>query len=212
MKTDSTEDSRKLSEKRKYIAVYSKEREQLDLKGFDDRINVIKQRMSEIHDETELKKSLGKMKSLVKFTENGITLNENRINMLEKIAGRFLIVTNTDLPESEVISAYKEQWQIGRSFRTIKSFIEIRPVYHRKSDRIKAHVFVCVSSLLLSGIMEKRTGMTIDSIRKDLNCLGVVPISVGNRNLYISSESEDACHILKKLDLPYPRIRECAHT
>ena len=49
--------------------------EQLDLKDLDDRINVIKQRISEIHDETELKKSLGKLKSLAKFTENGITLN-----------------------------------------------------------------------------------------------------------------------------------------
>ena len=163
---------------------------------------MVRQRISEIHDETELKKSPGKLKSLVKFTENGITLNENRINILRKLAGRFLIVTNTDLPESEVVSAYKEQWQIERAFRTIKSFIEIRPVYHRKSDRIKAHVFVCILSLLLSGIMEKRTGRTIDSIRKNPNCLDVVPISLANRNLFISSDSEDASNILKKLDLP----------
>ena len=122
---------------------------------------MIKQRISEIHDETDLKKSLGKLKSLVKFTENGITLNENRINILRKLAGRFLIVTNTELPESEVVSAYKEQWQIERAFRTIKSFIEIRPVYHRKSDRIKAHVFVCVLPLLLSRLIEKETEITI---------------------------------------------------
>ena len=39
-------------------------------------------------------------------------LRERRINILKKLAGRFLIVTNTDLPESEVVFAYKEQWEI----------------------------------------------------------------------------------------------------
>jgi transposase len=178
----------------------------------DDRISVIKMKISEIHDHAELKKSLGKMKSLVKFTKNGTVLNENRINILKKIAGRFLIVNNTDLPESEVVSAYREQWEIERSFRTIKSFIEIRPVYHIKSERIRAHVFVCVLSLLLSRIMEKRTGKTIEMIRKSLNSLDVVTVNVDTRNIYISSESREASNILKTLGLPYPRIRECAHT
>ena len=111
-----------------------------------------------------------------------------------------------------MVSAYKEQCQIERSFRTIKSFIEIRPVYHRKPDRIKAHVFVCVLSLLLSGIMEKHTGRTKDSIRKDLNCLDVVQVGVEKRDLYISPESREVSDVLKNLGLPYPRIRECAHT
>ena len=118
----------------------------------------------------------------------------------------------TDLPDRETVTAYKEQWQIERSFRTIKSFLEIRPVYHRKSDRIKAHVFVCVLSLLISRIMEKLTGRTIDSISRSLNYLDVVPITVGNRELYISSESIEALDVLKSLGIPYPRIRECAHT
>ena len=209
---DSTEDQRKLAEKRKYIAVYNKEREQLDLKDLEDRINVIKKKISEIPDQSDLKKSLGKMKSLVNFSADGAILNEKRINMLRRIAGRFFIVTNTDLPESEVVSAYKDQWEIERSFRTIKSFIEIRPVYHRKSERIKAHVFICVLSLLLSRIMEKRTGTTIESLRKSLNTLDVVPVNVDTRNIYISSESQEAYKILKTLGMTYPRIRECAHT
>ncbi|EQD52583.1 transposase, IS4 family, partial [mine drainage metagenome] len=74
----------------------------------------------------------------MKFTVNVTSLNEKRIDILKKLAGRFLIVTNTDLPENEIVTAYKDQWQIGRSLKTIKSFLEIRPVYHSKSDRIRA--------------------------------------------------------------------------
>jgi transposase len=212
MKDDSTEEQRKLTEKRRYIAVYNKKREELDLKDLNDKIDTVKKKMYEIQDQKELKKSLGKLKSLVKFTENNTALNERRIEILKKLAGRFLIVTNTDLNEDEVVSAYREQWEIERSFRTIKSFLEIRPVYHRKPERIKAHVFVCVLSLLLSRIMEKLAGRTIDSISRSLNYLDVVPVTVGNRELYISSESTEASDVLKSLGIPYPRIRECAHT
>ncbi|EQD26489.1 transposase IS4 family protein, partial [mine drainage metagenome] len=111
MRDDSTEDQRKLAEKRKYIAVYNKKREELDLKDLNDRIDIVKKRISEIPDQKELKKSLGKLRSLVKFTANGTSLNEKRIDILKKLAGRFLIVTNAELPEDEVVSAYKEQWQ-----------------------------------------------------------------------------------------------------
>ena len=208
---DSTEEQRILAGKRRYIVVYNREREELDLRDINDRIDIVKKRISEIADHEELKKSLGKMKSLVKFSEDGITLNENRINILKKIAGRFLIVTNTDYSEDEVVSAYKEQWQIERSFRTIKAFLDIRPVYQRKSGRIRAHAFVCVLSLLISSIMEKHTLTTIDNIRRNLNYLDVVPVMVGKRKLYISSDSSEASDILKRLELPYPRIRESAH-
>ena len=43
-----------------------------------------------------MKKPIYKLKSLVKFTKDSAVPNENRINILKKTAGRFLIVTNTD--------------------------------------------------------------------------------------------------------------------
>ena len=70
----------------------------------------------------------------------------------KNLAGRFLIITNTDLPESEVVSAYKEQRRIERVFRAMKSLIEIRPVYHMKSEKIMA-MYLCVLALLISRII-----------------------------------------------------------
>ncbi len=60
--------------------------------------------------------------------------------------------------------------------------------------------------------MEKRTETTIEGIRKSLNSLDVVPVNVDTRNIYTSSESQEASHILKTLGLPSLRVRECAHT
>lgn len=204
VKADSTEDQRKLAEKRRYIAVYNREREELDLKDLNDRIDIVKGKMSEITDQKELKKSLGKLKSFVKFSGNTATLNEKRIDILTKLAGRFLIVTNTDLPESEIVSAYKEQWQIERSFRTIKSFLEIRPVNHRKAERIRGHVFVCVLSLLLSRIIEKKSKTTISEASRQLSYLKVTPVRLGTGIAMIRSESEKAGNLLNQLGIPYP--------
>jgi len=178
----------------------------------EEKIGAVRKKISEIHDPGDLEKSLGSRKSLVKFTKNAAVLNESRIEIMRRLAGRFLIVTSTDLPYGEIVSAYKEQWKIERAFRTIKSFLDIRPVYHRKSERIKAHVFVCVLSFLVSAIMEKSTGRSIESIRKDLNRLDVVPVTVENMKFYVSSDSPEASSILKSLKIPYPRIHESAHT
>jgi hypothetical protein len=80
---DSIEDQRKLAERRKYIAVHNRGREKLDLKDLDDRINVIKQIISELHDQADLKKSLDKIKSLVNFSVDSAVLSEKRINILK---------------------------------------------------------------------------------------------------------------------------------
>ena len=58
--------------------------------------------------------------------------------------------------------------------------MEIRPVYYRKSERVKAHVLVCVLSLLLSRMMEKKTGMTISEASRLLSYLKVTLVRLGS--------------------------------
>ena len=69
----------------------------------EEKISAVKKKISEIHDPGDLKKSLGSLKSLVKFSKNAPLLNERRINIIRKLAGRFLLVTNTDLPYGEIV-------------------------------------------------------------------------------------------------------------
>ncbi|MGC8630799.1 MAG: hypothetical protein ACP5T1_07465, partial [Thermoplasmata archaeon] len=116
-----------LIRRRRYIAVYNRKREELDIRDIDDRIDVVNRKMDEHPNMSDLKKSLSEVKSFVKFTKDGAVLNERRIEMMKRFAGRFLIITNTDLNVKDAVSAYKEQREIERSFRTIKSFLEIRP-------------------------------------------------------------------------------------
>jgi len=70
-------------------------------------------------------------------------------------------VLHTDLEEEQitndqVVENYKSLIQVERSFRDIKSQINIRPIRHRKSRRIKAHIYLCYLSLWLSKYIENK--------------------------------------------------------
>jgi transposase len=55
----------------------------------------------------------------------------------------------------------------------MKTTLELRPVYHRLEDRIRAHVILCWLALLLVRIVETTTGGTWNRIREDLQELHV---------------------------------------
>ena len=93
-----------------------------------------------------------------------------------------------------------------RSFRTIKSFLEIRPVNHRKEERIEAHVFVCILSLLMARLFEKALddGMTIARLSDTISQLEAIPIRTHEGTIYLRTESEDARNLMEKMRIPYP--------
>ncbi len=61
-----------------------------------------------------------------------------------------LYVVRTNLPaevmgDAETVTAYKSLSRVERAFRSIKTVdLEIRPIFHWASPRVKAHVFLCM--------------------------------------------------------------------
>jgi transposase len=65
--------------------------------------------------------------------------------------GVYVIMSNVKKASpGTLISAYRSRMEIERSFHQLKSFVEIRPLYHHNEERIKAHVSICVLSYLLN--------------------------------------------------------------
>ena len=83
-------------------------------------------------------------------------IDEDSKKYLEMLDGKLLLVTNTELKASEVVSRYKSLADIERGFRVFKSDIEIGPVYHRLPRRILAHALVCFMALILYRVMRMR--------------------------------------------------------
>jgi hypothetical protein len=66
-----------------------------------------------------------------------------------------IYVLRTSIPADQldapgVVSAYKNLARVERDFRTIKvDDLDLRPVYHRLADRVRAHVFICMLAAYL---------------------------------------------------------------
>ncbi|MFH1638148.1 MAG: hypothetical protein ABIB71_07005 [Candidatus Woesearchaeota archaeon] len=121
-------------------------------------------------------KILGKNKRLFNTSydkELKFSLNKENYDYENKIAGKFLLVTNTNYKADNVMKAYKELQNVENAFDELKNFLDIRPIYHRTENRVKAHVFICVLSFLIECIIEK---FLEESARKTLRKLERIKI------------------------------------
>jgi transposase len=75
-------------------------------------------------------------------------LDEEKIEEASRWDGYFGFYTNNrELSGKEVIKAYKLLWQVEDSFRSLKTTLKLRPIYHWTGNRIKGHIMMCFISL-----------------------------------------------------------------
>ena len=70
--------------------------------------------------------------------------------------GMYVLTTNTKLAGSQIIESYKDLWQVEHAFRSLKSELEMGPIYHWKDPRIRAHVMICFLALILRTLLLKK--------------------------------------------------------
>lgn len=76
--------------------------------------------------------------------------------MKEKPPGSYILRTNrTDLGEEEIWSIYTMLTRIEDAFRSLKSELGLRPVYHQKEDRVDAHIFISILAYHISHAIEE---------------------------------------------------------
>jgi hypothetical protein len=81
-------------------------------------------------------------------------LDERALSRARLNDGKLLLVTNVaDLQPQDIVGRYKSLSDIERGFKVLKSDIEIAPVLHRLSERIKAHALICFLALVLHRVL-----------------------------------------------------------
>jgi len=111
----------------------------------------------------------------IRQTKRGeLRLNRAKIRQEEKLDGKFLIrVSDDGMPAEDAVLGYKGLWQIERVFRDLKHVVDIRPVYHRLEDRIRAHVLLCWLAMLLIRVAENESDWTWHQMQQELGRLEV---------------------------------------
>jgi hypothetical protein len=106
---------------------------------------------------------------LLKETKHGLALDRQAIAELERCDGKFVVHSNDDsLSAEDMALGYKQQQRVEEAWRTMKSGLKLRPVYHWAPHRIHAHVAITVLSLLLERSVEHVSQDTWRNIRDDL--------------------------------------------
>ena len=74
-----------------------------------------------------------------------------------RLDGKYLLRTcDPHLTAEDIALGYKQLLEVERGWRDMKQVLDLRPVYHRLEDRIRAHVLLCWLALLLARIVETR--------------------------------------------------------
>ena len=82
-------------------------------------------------------------------------------------------------------------------FRDLKTVLEVRPVCHRKEDRIRAHVTLCFLALVLIRVAENATSDTWPAIARDLDRIHLIDLEGSAGRIRQRTEITDTqAHIL----------------
>ena len=75
-------------------------------------------------------------------------MDEDKIKEEARYDGKWVLTTNTDLG-AEVALKYKQLWMVEDVFRSMKSLLDTRPIFHKRDETIRGHVFCSFLALVL---------------------------------------------------------------
>jgi len=115
-----------------------------------------------------------------------IIVDEEKVQSAKQLDGCYALVTDLDQKDCSaetVHDRYKDLAQVESSFRFLKSSLEIRPMWHRRADRTRGHVFVVMLSLLLLEEFQRRiknADTTMEAAIDALNNIQLSELKIGN--------------------------------
>ena len=199
-------------DERRYIVCHNEEQAEKDR---HDREAVL----AKLRDQLEQgPKSLVGNKGFRKYlrAEGEFTIDADKVAAEERFDGKWVLRTNTALTASEVASRYKDLLHVESMFRSLKSLLDTRPIFHRCDDTIRGHVFCSFLALLLMKELQSRlesrgwTEVEWRPLLDELDDLQEVPMSVnGKRYIVRTAPRGDAGKALQAAGVALgPAIRQ----
>ncbi len=152
--------------RKRFVLVRNPQQQKKDQKQREETVERIKAELAAIEqlDKSQHAKAVCRLVShqtlgryLKRDKKGWPVLDKSKLAADKRLDGKYLLLTSDDtLPTADVALGYKQLLEVEDAFRTLKQTLELRPVHHRLSRRIKAHVLVCWLALLLIRVAEVR--------------------------------------------------------
>ena len=148
---------------RKLIVSHSKKRAKKD---YNDRIKGVEKLKKRLESSKSVKAQLSnqgynrylELEDTQSSCDMSITINESKIEADAVWDGLKGLVINADsqMSQEEVLAQYNNLWQVEESFRITKHDLKIRPIYHFRPSRVRAHLAISFGAYMLMRYLEYR--------------------------------------------------------
>jgi transposase len=150
------------SENQRLIVSYNSARARKDVYDRQRLLDKLSKKLGKKKNMKNLVSNRGYLKYIQENGEVACQLNEEKIIQEKQWDGMRGVVTNAPKEEAalELLSRYRRLWKIEESFRLNKHTLKMRPIYHFKASRIKAHIAICYMAFALMRHLEYRIEIT----------------------------------------------------
>ena len=192
----------------RYIVCHNEEQARKDAA---DRTAIVESLRDKLHDgDKSLVGNNGYRKYLKSGGEEHFTVDEEKIDAERRFDGTWVLRTNTNLDAAEVALKYKQLWMVEDIFRSVKSLLETRPIYHHHDETIRGHVFCSFLALVVLKELEARLDARGKHrewamIRQDLKALQEVEVEMEGKAWYLRTDVHGICNeVLKAAGVAVP--------
>jgi len=148
-------------------------------------------------------------------TEGHFEIDDARIAEDARFDGLHVLRTNSTLPMLSVALAYRELWRVESIFRTAKSILETRPIFHQSDAAIAGHLFCSFLALVLRKELDERltaAGVTAEwgDIVRDLDRVEELTVQQGPKRFVLRAQAPGCAGVVFKavgVALP-PQVRQ----
>jgi len=121
-------------------------------------------------------------------------IDEQKVMQEARYDGKWVLTTNTNLSAKAAALKYKQLWMVESIFRSMKSLLQTRPIFHKCDATIRGHVFCSFLALLLRKELENRLeqkGFSVEwaDVIRDLDNLIEMEIMVSNKHYTVRSNT-----------------------
>jgi hypothetical protein len=122
------------------------------------------------------------------------TIDEAKVKWEERFDGKWVLQTDLeDLSAEEVALQYKQLWMVEEMFRTVKTLLETRPIFHKRDETIRGHVFCSFLALLLRKELQDRLEAQSEKVEwaevlRDLEALQYTEVESEGRRFQLRND------------------------
>jgi len=126
-------------------------------------------------------------------------IDEAKVKRESRFDGKWVLQTDLcEMSAEDVALKYKQLWMVEDMFRTAKTLLETRPVYHHHDETIRGHVFCSFLALVLRKELQDRLALEGDKfewaeILRDLEALQYVEVEHQAKRFLLRTEAQGTC-------------------